>query len=251
LIPEWLAGGAVWGAEPAHLGGIYSGNDAGLLRDVMRHRKPRVVVEIGARTGTLTALMASEMRSAELIAFERDEGYRGVILEKLSTVPHDTIKVDVLGNVITQGLEAIGEKPIDLLFIDANHDAILARWYIRNLFPLVRPGGLIHVHDVWSSGENDWDIACRRIAHEDIESHPRLRALYPTLVDLDGYRPEEIIGRHEGHELRDWVAANRHRIRTHSTFLGVDAYEKSDGDPRDYPFKQYPVDCAFWIEILS
>lgn len=37
---------------------------------------------------------------------------------------------------------------LDFLFIDSEHGELIVSWYLDNLFPLVKPGGLIAAHDV-------------------------------------------------------------------------------------------------------
>lgn len=218
--------------------GIYSKSDARLLVEKVRAINPRFVVEIGGRFGHCTGIIASSLQDADLLVFEMDRGLADGIRADAAQASLPNVRVRVAGNVIDYGLREIGGRAIDLLFIDGNHDSIIARWYLSNLFPLVRVGGLIHVHDVFSTGSDNWSVACRRIAHPDIESPERLRELYPSLVNLPGYCPEELVGRHECHELRDWIVGNPGKVRIESTWTRMPL----DGE--------YPCDCAFWMEVL-
>lgn len=219
--------------------GIYSQNDARVLAEKVKALDPRFVVEIGGRFGRCTGIIANALRDADLLVFEMDPALAEGIRLDAARAELPNVRVKVAGNVLDYGLRQIGGRSIDLLFIDGNHDSILARWYLSNLFPLVRVGGLIHVHDVFSTGADDWSLACRRIEHPDIESQDRIRELYPSLVTLPGYRPEELVGRHECHELRDWLAANPGKVRVESTWTRMPL----DGE--------YPCDCAFWMEVLK
>ncbi|WP_405849654.1 class I SAM-dependent methyltransferase [Streptomyces sp. NBC_01518] len=60
----------------------------------------------------------------------------------------------------------------DFLFIDAAHSASFARWYIRELFPRMRPGIPVCVHDVFQATTlpcSDWQppSACTHASSEN------------------------------------------------------------------------------------
>jgi predicted O-methyltransferase YrrM len=52
-----------------------------------------------------------------------------------------------LPSIIKAHPETFG-KGIDLLFIDSDHSHDFAYWYLSIIFPLVKQGGLIHIHDI-------------------------------------------------------------------------------------------------------
>jgi predicted O-methyltransferase YrrM len=46
-------------------------------------------------------------------------------------------------------------RPIDYLFIDSDHSAEFADWYVRDVFPLLSPNAIVSVDDVFR-GPRDW-----------------------------------------------------------------------------------------------
>ena len=41
----------------------------------------------------------------------------------------------------------------DYLFMDSDHSAPFASWYVQHLFPRVKDGGLVSVHDVFHKSQ--------------------------------------------------------------------------------------------------
>lgn len=66
---------------------------------------------------------------------------------------------------------ALGEEPIDFLFIDGAHDYEAVKADFNNFHKLVRPGGVIGFHDVnYPPIKRVWDeinIPCRSKVHHD------------------------------------------------------------------------------------
>jgi predicted O-methyltransferase YrrM len=139
------------GREGFHLiNGSYMAVDAHLLYGLVRHYKPRRIVEIGNGASTMLAVAAVELNRAE--------GY-----------PTNVVSVDPYPSAAFKngytGLDELIIKPVqdvpqslfesldrnDILFIDSSH---VLRWgndvdhLYLNILPLLRVGVLIHVHDV-------------------------------------------------------------------------------------------------------
>jgi len=38
---------------------------------------------------------------------------------------------------------------IDYLLMDADHSSVFAAWYVQNIFPKLRSGALVSIHDVF------------------------------------------------------------------------------------------------------
>ena len=132
------------------INGAYMAVDAHLLYGLVRHNKPRRIVEIGNGSTTMVALAAAEMNRAEgypvhvvsvdpypSAAFAN--GYPG--LDELIAKPVQDVPQSLFA-----GLQAH-----DILFIDSTH---VLRWkndvdYLYlTILPLLQNGVLVHVHDV-------------------------------------------------------------------------------------------------------
>jgi predicted O-methyltransferase YrrM len=111
----------------------------------LRELRPAKVVEIGTFYGWSTIWQLSALRdngTGHLYSFD-------IVDHVVRNVPRELsdrwtfTKGDVRENIdrIPQG--------VDYLFIDADHGARFARWYIENLFPAVPGGTPTSVHDVF------------------------------------------------------------------------------------------------------
>jgi predicted O-methyltransferase YrrM len=113
---------------------------------LLRADRPASVVEIGTFHGWSTSWILSALRdngTGHLFSFD-------IVDNALSNVPHELAEgrwTFVRGDV----RENLAEVPPDTghLFVDASHSARFARWYLAELFPLVRPGVPVSVHDVF------------------------------------------------------------------------------------------------------
>jgi hypothetical protein len=109
---------------------------------------------------------------------------------------------------------------VDLLFIDANHDYILARWYIQNLFGLLNKNSVIHLHDMHynKTGKGWHDITFEGSPqdHPDIVDTDVLRQLYPTIFD-EYFMGQTPVNRYEGDEVADFYKNNKDKLSFFST----------------------------------
>ena len=124
---------------------------------------------------------------------------------------------------------------LDLLFIDANHDYILAKWYIDTLFPLVKEGGLIHIHDIYynqhGKGWNDVGMEANPQTHPDIIDPYVHKQLYPTIYEKYHIHGEVKID--EEDVVREHLSHNEN-------------YEFSS-TTKQWSFP----DCALWIKVVK
>jgi predicted O-methyltransferase YrrM len=121
--------------------------------------RPRTVVEIGtARGGTLfllTRVAASDATvvSVDLPGGEFGGGYtrrRGLLYRQFAR-RHQRLRL-ILGDsaapsTVARVKETVGES-VDFLFIDGDHRYEGVRRDFESYAPLVRPGGLIAIHDI-------------------------------------------------------------------------------------------------------
>jgi predicted O-methyltransferase YrrM len=146
--------------------------DAEILYCMIRAHKPRRIVEIGSGFSTYLAVKAVRMNAAEqdgapaeVIAVDPDpdpvvaRGFPG--LTGLIRRPVEELRRD--------GFAALG--PSDILFIDSSH-VLRIGGDVQHLFlevlPRIRPGVLVHVHDVFLPAHypRDWVMKEQRFWSE-------------------------------------------------------------------------------------
>jgi predicted O-methyltransferase YrrM len=113
---------------------------------LLREFRPATVVEIGTFYGWSTTWLLSALRDNEvghLYSFDIVSNVTENVPKELSADRWTFTQGDMRAN-----LDKIPEKT-DYLFIDADHGAKFARWYIENLFPVVPSGTPTSVHDVF------------------------------------------------------------------------------------------------------
>jgi predicted O-methyltransferase YrrM len=126
--------------------GYFRSVDAEVLYSVIRHRKPKRIIEVGS--GFSTRLIASAIKD-------------GALTSKLTSIDPSP-RVEVAGHVTEHirstveeldpavMVEALG--PGDLLFIDSSHRIITGGdvpYLFLEVLPRLRQGVLIHVHDIF------------------------------------------------------------------------------------------------------
>jgi predicted O-methyltransferase YrrM len=132
------------------INGSYMAVDAHLLYGIVRHAKPRRIIEIGNGASTVIAVAAADLNRAEGHPVEVSSidpyptaafanGYPGLselIVKKVQDVPGS----------LFEGLERN-----DILFIDSSH---VLRWgndvahLYLNILPMLKDGVLVHIHDI-------------------------------------------------------------------------------------------------------
>jgi hypothetical protein len=120
--------------------------EAELTYLLIREFKPENIVEIAPCGGWSTTWLLNALK---------DNGFGNLFSYDLvdlatKTVPSDLSKgrwTFIQGD-ITKNLNKLPSK-IDYLFLDADHTANFARWYIRKLFPKLNLGVPVSIHDVF------------------------------------------------------------------------------------------------------
>jgi predicted O-methyltransferase YrrM len=139
--------------------GLYCSGDAEFLYSMVRHYKPRKMIEIGCGSSTLMVQNAIRQNKLEDTEYEFQhiciEPYEQPWLEKL---PVEVIRkrVETIDKSFFQQLEAN-----DILFIDSSHiirpqgDVLFE--YLE-ILPTLKPGVIIHVHDIFMPKDypDDW-----------------------------------------------------------------------------------------------
>ena len=145
------------------IGKSYDAEERRVLYLMARHVAPDVVFEFSPKRGWTTVHVAAALErngKGRILSFELEPVYAWVARRTLRRAGLAHRARFFVGDVreelppAYERLRAAGEiDGIQFLFIDSDHGGEFARWYVDNLFPLVRPGGVIHVHDVVAAPE--------------------------------------------------------------------------------------------------
>jgi Methyltransferase domain len=141
-------------AEPTKFGyhnATFETGDAEFLYNMIRHFKPRRIVEIGSGNSTLMARIAVDKNLSE------DSQYR---CDQICIEPFEQPWLESIGvKIVRQQVERCPDETFtqlqagDILFIDSSHvirpqgDVVHEFLY---LLGLIQPGVLVHVHDVFT-----------------------------------------------------------------------------------------------------
>jgi hypothetical protein len=146
--------------------GYFESCDAEVAYCMVRHWKPRHIIEIGS--GYSSRIMLAVLQANK----DKDGAIGGLI----SIDPHaEDPGRDVLGNLVTviakpvQQVEArlfAGLQAGDILFIDSSHvvgvGSDVARVYLQ-ILPTLPPGVLVHVHDIFLPYDYPRDAVSRNM----------------------------------------------------------------------------------------
>jgi len=144
------------------------------LLERLRELRPRRILEIGtAAGGTLLLLACVATPDAHLFSIDFPEGhfgggynplrsllYRSFARDRQRIVP---IRADSHSPATRKRLAAaLAGEPLDFLFIDGDHSAAGVLRDFEDYAPLVRPGGLIALHDI-RRDEKGWSGDVHRV----------------------------------------------------------------------------------------
>ena len=140
---------------------FWRGADALMQYGMLRHHKPRRVIEIGA--GWSSLLMAEALRrnlqeGAPPAVVDQIEPYPRS--ELLSALPSDwTLHSSILQRADLCLFDSL--EPGDVCFYDGSHVARAGSdvvWFFFEVLPRLRPGVLVHVHDIFWPDDypDDW-----------------------------------------------------------------------------------------------
>jgi hypothetical protein len=139
----------------------YQHFDVHALHCMIRHHKPRRMIEIGSGYSTLV--------SAAACLRNRHDDEVSCEFKAIEPYPGDILKQDIPGltGLIEEPLQSIGMdlfeglRENDILFIDSTHvlstGSDVALLYLE-ILPRLRPGVVVHVHDIFLPREypRDW-----------------------------------------------------------------------------------------------
>lgn len=159
----------VGAAQRLALSDSFLSGDAEFWFSMIRHFKPRQVIEIGSGQSTLLAMAAINANSAE----EPSSRCRHVCIEPYEQPWLESTSVEVLRaraeDVPLALFQELGEG--DILFIDSSHiirpqGDVLTEYL--DLIPSLSPGVIVHIHDVFSPRDYpaEWVVAENKFWNE-------------------------------------------------------------------------------------
>lgn len=124
----------------------YDDLEAEITYLLIREFKPKNVVEISPASGWSPSWILSALRDNEtgfLTSFDIIDDSKKMLPDILTKNRWKFVMGDV-----KQTVKAIPSN-IDHLFIDSDHSAPFAEWYINNVFPLVNANSPVSIHDIY------------------------------------------------------------------------------------------------------
>lgn len=140
------------------IGKSYAGEERRLLYLMTCHSAPEFIVEFSPKRGWSTLHMAAALEDngrGYIFSFELEPVYAALTRRTLKEAGLAHRAEVVVGDVREEFPKVYGDRDrwradpgLEFVFIDSDHSAPFADWYLGNLFPIVRQSGVIHVHDV-------------------------------------------------------------------------------------------------------
>jgi predicted O-methyltransferase YrrM len=113
---------------------------------LIREFKPENIFEISPGSGWSSSWILSALKDNKygfLTSFDMVDDSKRILLPELT----DNRWKLVVGDIKQK--EKDFSSNIDYLFLDSAHSADMAEWYIRHIFPFVRSGAPVSIHDIY------------------------------------------------------------------------------------------------------
>ncbi|MCU7728894.1 class I SAM-dependent methyltransferase [Actinoplanes sp. KI2] len=126
---------------------------------LIRETRPANMVEIGSLHGWSTNWILRALRDngmGHLHTYDLIDNARHNVAPELADERWTFVRGDARNEL------ALYDRKIDYLFIDAAHTASFARWFVGDLFPLLRSDVPVSVHDVFH-GRRPWPVSEGRV----------------------------------------------------------------------------------------
>lgn len=142
----------------------FSGTDALVLFCMIRHHKPKTIIEVGAGLSTRLIAHAGNLTGSRLISIDpRPDDVLMQHFPELSVLPQ------MVQDIPLDTFKQLG--PNDVLFIDSSHVVKTGgdvNYLYLEVLPVLSPGVLVHVHDIFLPREyrRDWVLEEHRFWNE-------------------------------------------------------------------------------------
>jgi hypothetical protein len=131
----------------------YSAFDAWVLEAFLRYLLPRRLIEVGSGFSTLvSARVNRELLDGSMHVTCIEPYPRGFLVDGVPGISE--LRVEKVQETPLAVFEELGEN--DVLFIDTSHVAKTGSdvvWLYQEVVPRLRPGVVVHIHDVFAPGE--------------------------------------------------------------------------------------------------
>ena len=125
-----------------------------LAYSLIRYFRPRKCLEIGTWYGGSTSMiMQALLRNGGWFKFIASEVLEDMRETTLVNVKKETGRKPKIIGDITQEFD-LSYKEIDFLFVDTDHDLKTTKWIFKNVFPNLKKGALVAIHD-WAVKEEN------------------------------------------------------------------------------------------------
>lgn len=128
----------------------YDYDSSDICYSLIRHFKPTNCLEFGTSFGHSTVFITDALLKNglpfEFQAFEMMPDLYNKTKENLER-RHGKLIPDLIMADITTRLDDIPDN-LDFVFIDTNHEHGSTQWYVENIFPKIKKGGLVAIHDI-------------------------------------------------------------------------------------------------------
>jgi len=151
--------------------GVFETVDAEIMWCMIRHLKPRRILEIGSGYSTMLA--------AHAVLANRKDGGRECDLTVIDPYPGDIVSAGFpgLSRVIRKGVEEVpltafsDLRENDILFIDSSHVVKIGsdvQYLYLEVLPRLNKGVVVHAHDIFLPAEypREWVKRCHRFWNE-------------------------------------------------------------------------------------
>lgn len=146
--------------------GFFGGGSAAILSAIMRHFRPKRIIEVGSGFSSAAMLDVNERFLEGSIAFTFIEPNPERLYSLLSEQDKSKVRIyaDIVQNLQREIFAELHEN--DILFIDSSHVAKINSdvvYLLTEILPILRRGVIIHIHDIYWPFEypEDWVLAGR------------------------------------------------------------------------------------------
>ncbi len=139
-----------WGLRRSMLFPALDDVEAEITYMLIRDRRPNVILEMSPNGGWSTSWILSAVRDnangGQLWSYDVHRASTRLVPRNLTRGRWHFMQGDAR--------TTISDAPdFDYLFIDSDHSEAFAAWYVGHVFPRLRPGTIVSVHDVFHSPE--------------------------------------------------------------------------------------------------
>lgn len=130
-----------------------------ILYSLIREYQPTSCLEIGTSHGGLTCVIQSALiKNEKPFTYVASEMAPDLLAEATNWVNmRCSGRVPIMVGKIEDNLDKVPNE-IDFLFQDTDHDLENCLWYLKNIFPRLKDGALVGIHD-WSVRMKDGKLA--------------------------------------------------------------------------------------------